>query len=525
MALERIFRPDQLERLIFCGWVIALAVVLLLAVDSLVNAPGKDLSVYVYVAQGILDGETPYLDHWENKGPLTYLITLVGTMLGGSYGIWLLGAAFLLGSTWFAFKVTREAFGAIAALIAITFFLFTFRIVADGGGLTEHYALLFQCSTVFLFFRLCQGRAKCEPLFCAAIGVLGAATFLLRPNLIGVWLAIGLYWALQFWAFHRREVLTWVLWSAAGGLSVLAFAALALAVFGAFGAFWDAAIVYNFAYSDASFINRLGVLRDLRRTLMVVSLPLMAGWGMGLYYQFSGRAKGTSIEHVLPLGLILLPIETILLTTSGYQFNHYYVAMLPAAALTLAFLAKFALGRNTATPLLLVTVLLVPVVYYNLPDYRTSYRSFTRIVEKYVHAGDIITDRYTNVAERVRQMTRPDDTILVWGNQPQIYLQSERDAPTRFFTQFPLINRGYADQSVRDEFELDLLRNKPVIIVDTGDGRLPPLDREARRDWVPKGRRYLESILYQRFFEFIDAEYKAVEEVDGFTVYELRERG
>ena len=525
MALERIFRPGQLERLIFCGWVIALAVVLLLAVDSLVKAPGKDLSVYVYVAQGILDGETPYLDHWENKGPLTYLLTLVGTMLGGSYGIWLLGVAFLLGSTWFAFKFAKEAYGTTAAVLAITLFLFTFRIVADGGGLTEHYALLFQCSTLFLFLRLNQRRAKSEPLVCAAIGALGAATFLLRPNLIGVWLAIGLCWALQFWAFHRREVLTWILWSAAGGLSVLALAALALVVLGAFGAFWDAVIVYNFAYSDASFINRLGVLRDLRRTLMVVSLPLMAGWGMGLYYQFSGRAKGTSFEHVLPLGLILLPVETILLTTSGYQFNHYYVALLPAAALTLAFLAQFALGRSRTVPLLLVVVLLVPVVYYNLPDHRVPYRSFTRIVDKYVHAGDITTDRYTNVAERVRQMTGPNDNILVWGNQPQIYLQSERDAPTRFFTQFPLINRGYADQSVRDEFELAFMRNRPVVIVDTGDGRLPPLNREARRDWVPKGRRYLDPNLYQRFFEFIDAEYKAVEEVDGFTVYEIRERG
>ena len=403
-AIESKYYPARLEKFLFVGWVIAFVLVLVLAVDSLIAAHGKDLSVFIYVAQGIPSGDIPYVDRWDQKGPLTYLLTLVGTLLGGSYGIWLLGAAFLLGSTWFAFKVTREAFGATAALIAITLFLFTFRIVADGGGLTEHYALLFQCSTVFLFLRLNLGRAKCEPLVCAVIGVLGAATFLLRPNLIGVWLAIGLYWALQFWVFHRREVLTWVLWSAAGGLSVLALAALALAVFGAFGAFWDAAIVYNFAYSDASFINRLGVLRDLRRTLMVVSLPLVTGWGMGLYYQFSGRAKGTSFEHVLPLGLILLPIETILLTTSGYQFNHYYVAMLPAAALTLAFLAKFALGRNTATPLLLVTVLLVPVVYYNLPDYRTSYRSFTRIVEKYVHAGDITTDR---IHERSR--ARPPD--------------------------------------------------------------------------------------------------------------------
>ena len=281
-----------------------------------------------------------------------------------------------------------------------------------------------------LFLRLNQGRAKSETLVCAAIGVLGAATFLLKPNLIGVWLAIGLYWALQFWAFHRREAMNWVLWSSVGGLAVLALAAFAFVVVGAFGALWDAVFVYNFKYSDVTLINRLGVLRDLRLTLMMVSLPLMAGWCIGLYYQFTGKAKGTSFEQLLPLSLVLLPLETLLLATSGYKFNHYYIAILPAAALTLAFLAWFITNRSKTAPLLLATLLLIPVVYYNLPDYRVPYRTVTRTVDKYVHPGDITTDRYTNVSERVRQLTTSDDNILVWGNQPQIYLQSGRDAPT-----------------------------------------------------------------------------------------------
>ena len=514
----------RLERALFIGWAIALVVFLILALDSLVTAHGKDLSVYIYVAQGIPSGDIPYVDRWENKGPLTYLLTLLGTTLGGTIGIWLLGAAFLLCSTWFAYKITREAFGATAALLAISLFLFSFRKVADGGGLTEHYALLFQCLAVFLFLRLSRGRAQNQTLICTAIGALGAAAFLLRPNLVGVWIAIGLYWVLQLWFHRRQDTLRWIVWSVVGGLTVIAVMALVFAILGALGAMWDAMIVYNFKYSDAMLINRLGVLRDLRSTLLLVSLPLMAGWCIGLYYQFSGRAKDTSFEHILPLGLILLPLETLLLTTSGYQFNHYYVALLPAAALTLAFLAKFILVRSNTAPLVLATVLLIPVVYYNLPDYRTPYRTLTRIVDKYAHPGEISADRYSNVSERVRRLTGPDDAILVWGNQPQIYLQAKRDAPTRFFTQFPLINRGYADQSVRDEFTSGFINDRPIVIVDTGDGRLPPLNRADRLDWVPVGRRHLDPDLYRRFFEFIDAEYAAIEEVDGFVIYRLMDR-
>ncbi len=512
----------QIELLLRVGWAAAFLIVLVLALDSLIVAHGKDLSVYIYIAQGVADGDIPYLDRWDNKGPLTYLLTFAGTVMGGAYGIWLLGAAFLLSSTWFAFKVTREAYGTTAALLATTLFLFCFRRVADGGGLTEHYAILFQLMALFLFVQLRNGNAKRDAYFCLVIGALGAAAFLLRPNLVGVWLAIGLYWLVQLWIFRHRDILKRMLWSIAGGLVTLTIVAMAFAALGALGALWDAVIVYNFTYSDASFINRLGVLRNLRGALILVSLPLMAGWGIGIWYYLSGRARGTRFEDILPLCLVLLPIETLLLTTSGYGFNHYFVALLPAAALTLAFLAKFVLSRSATAPLLLATVLLIPVVYYNLPDYRTPYRNFTGIVDKYVHAGEIATDRYTNVAEHIRQTTEPDALILVWGNQPQIYLQSDRDAPTRFFTQFPLINRGYAGQAIRDEFTSGIIKVKPAMIVETGDGRLPPLDGAKRREWVPKGRRYLEPDVYQRFFDFIDAEYEAFEEVDGFMIYRLK---
>ncbi len=521
--LESRFYPAALERVLFFGWTFAFSLFLLLAVDSLINPLGKDLSVFVYVAQGLLEGDMPYVDRWDQKGPLTFVLTLIGTILGGSYGIWTLGTAFLLGSTWFVFKVTKEAFGATAALVAGTLFLFSFRRVADGGGLTEHYALLFQCLTLFLFLRVSQGRTGGDRIALVAIGALGAAAFLLRPNLIGVWLTIGLYWTLQIWAFQRREALRWIVWSAAGGLAVLGLTAIVIASLGAFGAMWDAVIVYNFTYSDALFINRLGVLRDLRGALILISLPLMAGWGIGLYYYFTGRAKGTRFEDVLPLTLFLLPIETLLLTTSGYGFNHYFVALLPAAGLTLAFLTKFLLSRSTVAPLLLATLLLVPIVYYNLPDYRVPIRTVERIVDKYSNAADITTDRYTTVAQRVRQLTEPEDQILVWGNQPQVYLQSQRDALTRFFTQFPLINRRYADEGVRREFISGFIGERPMIVVETGDGRLPPLDSTERADWIPKGRRYMDPGLYPQFFEFFDTNYQPIEVVDGFTIYELKD--
>ena len=102
------------------------------------------------------------------------------------------------------------------------------------------------------------------------IGALGAGAFLLKGNLIGVWLAIGLYWII------RRDIaLRWIAWSV-GGIAVLLAVSIVFAIFGAWSALWDAVIVYNFAYIDASLGDRVEVLGEMRRRLVIISLPLAA---------------------------------------------------------------------------------------------------------------------------------------------------------------------------------------------------------------------------------------------------------
>ena len=357
-------------------------------------------------------------------------------------------------------------------------------------------------------------------LLCLAIGALGAAAFLLRANLVGVWLAIGAYWMAQ----PSKNKMRPLLWAVAGGAAILFCAALVMAITGMWGAFWSAAIVYNFGYSDASFFNRLGVWRDLRGEMLLLSLPLAAGWFSGLYYRLSGKAGRKRFEGLLSLLLILCPIELVLVTASGYQFNHYYLALLPAFTLIIAFLVWFVVDQRLVAPVFLAAVLLISVIYYSVPS-RGIATGLTAKIDKYANIGEVASSgHYANVAQRVQQATKPGDLILSWGNQPAVYVLSEREAPTRFFTQFPLINLNYENEEIRNEFISDVLNNRPAIIIDTGDRRLPPLDVAERREWVPSGRRYLEADSYQAFFDFVKAEYEVVEEVDGSKLYGLRRR-
>ena len=273
-------RADVLRSI---GWAIVVVFLLVIALDSLVGMPGRDSGVFIYVGQGLLDGEIPYLDRWDHKGPLLYVLNAAGWLVGRVPGIWLLGSLFLVSSAWFAFRITKEAFGATAALVSLAMFLIFFPKFAQGGNLTEHYALLFQFSTLLLFLRIEQRRRSNDIWPALAIGMLGAGAFLLRPNLIGVWLAIGLYWMIR-----RGAALRWIAWSIVGGLSALLIVSIVFALFGGWSALWDASIAYNFAYIDTSLKDRLKALVDLRRDMLLLSLPFVASWCMGLYYCIKG---------------------------------------------------------------------------------------------------------------------------------------------------------------------------------------------------------------------------------------------
>lgn len=494
-------------------WAAAIAVLLVVAIDSTIATPLRDQGVFIYVAEGLLDGEIPYLDRWDHKGPLIYLLYAVGLLVAGIPGIWLVGGVFLTGAAWFAFITTRKAFGVTAALIASAIFLIHFNEFSDGGNFTEHYALLFQFLALFLFLRLTgeSGRGTGLPL---VIGILGAGAFLLRANLIGVWLAIGLYWIIR-----RGIAFRWTAWSTVGGIAVLLVVLFSFVVLGAWSTLWDAMIVYNFAYVDASLGDRVNTLTDMREELRILSLPLAAAWIAGLYYWLSGRTRSRAFEHLLPVAVILGPIEVALIALSGYRWDHYYLAILPVSTVLIAFLVRFLTEQQFAALTLVSAALLLGILYYSVP-----YRHVFGLLDKYSHFGAIaLSVRGDPVADRIEEETRPDDSILVWGAETQIYSRSERDAPTRFFYQFPLVKLGYANQTNRNEFIDDVIDNAPAIIVDTKNSLLAPLDPVARRDWRPTDKRYLhDPSTFKRFFDFVDTEYEVLDKVSGRTLYRLK---
>ena len=251
--------PERPHVSFVIAWVAIIAALIVMAVVLSLSPPtGRDASAFAYVGEGILAGEVPYLDRWDHKGPVTYVIYAVGLLAPGWWGVWSINLAFLFCSVWLAFKIIDRQFGTTAALFSVATLLIYVMTLGSRLGLTEHYALLFQFLALFLFLRAEKSGGP-KAWECFAISVLGALSFFLRANLIGVWLAIGIFWTVR-WPETRLRIF----WSAIGGLSVLVAVSIVFLSLGAWTEFWDATIVYNLIHSDATLSDRI------RATMLLV---------------------------------------------------------------------------------------------------------------------------------------------------------------------------------------------------------------------------------------------------------------
>ncbi len=510
-----------INRLLGAGWVIVLAYLLILAVDSFVTDCTGDSCIFIYVAKGILQGDIPYLDRWDHKGPLLYFLNSIGLIIHEGFGGLLIQALFLLGTCYFAFAALRNSFGAVPALLALALFLAFFTKFNLPGNFTEQYGLLFQFLTLYLFVRSeDQAKPNISPPHFASlhlgIGALGAASFLLRPNLVALWIVIGLYWL-----FVRGNSLRKLAWAVFGGGSVLITVAMLFLYLGAWNALWDAVIVFNLAHSGASLQERLGVVQFLLTQMLPISLLVIASWFLGISCLIRARVQVERFKGLLIVALILLPLEVVSLSLSGFEYRHYFLTALPVSMLLLALFVRFVLEQRLIAPSLVSVALLIGAAYYASP-----HLNFERISNKYGQNGMSVIQKDSPIAVRLRDLiqgaTAPDDTILAWGKGAWIYLLSDRDAPTRFFYDVPLTKPNYTNQSMRDEFFSDVKEQIPRLIIDMRHSRLPPLAPAERESWRSTGRYQHDPADFQPFFDFVDANYLAVDSTPPFIIYALR---
>jgi hypothetical protein len=173
---------------------------------------------------------------------------------------------------------------------------------------------------------------------------------------------------------------------------------------------------------------------------------------------------------------------------AGFRFfGHYYLQLVPP----LALIGAMGLPTVLRQWRLAVAGLAVPVVAMWVFGFSPP------------NARGIIP--YRDVADRVRDLTTPEDRIFVWGEYPEIYWAANREPATRFIhTGFITGNSGGRDAAAVEASDgvpgawaflaADIAATPPDLIVDTGPASIRHSDLHPLEEtflWDEIVRHYL----------------------------------
>ena len=131
---------------IFPYFTIASGILLLLFQSTFAPRAGKapllDSSVYMYTGWMMKQGFLPYLNVWDNKGPVFYLMEMLG-ISGGTLTLWLFEGLLLFIAFVFCYKMFKLYVNKNIAIVSTLFLLLSMVFVFDRGNLVEEFALPF----------------------------------------------------------------------------------------------------------------------------------------------------------------------------------------------------------------------------------------------------------------------------------------------------------------------------------------------------------------------------------------------
>lgn len=449
------------------------------------RVPAEDAGVFFYAAQRLLEGGAPYRDVWDHKPPGVYFVDALGLALGGALGVWIVQLAFVAVAALVGWHALRAAFGDAPALVgSIAWLVAVPRLFLEDARQTsfvELYALPLQFGALALLGSGAPTRSRA-----LSIGVLGGAAFLLKPTLVGIWIAIVLVMVLA-----KRRAAAWIVLGAA--VPVVAVAAWAFAL-GISGEMVDQALVYNRVYAAFAPIgDRLdAIATGLRLTLPSgLAAIAVASW---VYAMAARRPRAPLVAVVL----VAFPLE-LLLATTGRGYHYYFLAWLPTMAVLAAFAAaevRSRLGARAAIAVLAVATLVM-----------SAQPIFLVVRLAAIRDDGAIRAAAADITAR----TRNDDAVLVWGSHTEVLVLAGRLSPTRYVYQYAVLaTRGYATPAKVDDLLGDIERRRPMLIVDASADSFvtPPLDRAGFRAWTSPEAQYASQPETERIIAFVESGYE-----------------
>ena len=444
----KIEKKTSFTNVVFC-------ICLALAVSTLFRlfpgnnrVPAEDSSVFLYIGKRMTEGKIPYRDLFDHKGPVLYLVEYLGIKISKTdyTGVWLLEVLNILITIVFMRKLGRvisDKNSSVYLAVLLCAGVCGWKIW-QGGNFTEEYALPWITLAAVIFFAFFKtGIYRRREIVLLGVGF--AVVFLLRANMIAIWVSL-MPLALFFLIREKRfsDIIQCLVLFLLGIMIVMLPVFIYSLQTKSAEAMWRNYILFNISYTAgiSSAIERLRLVLYFCKILWPGVFAIIAT------LLFHPEKK------TLWANLFFFIISLWFVTMSGRGYYHYAIILLPTFVLPSTVLFdmtdRLLSGKNiTASScqpwIIMISFFAILVAAF---IYRTT-------------SSGAVMD--SPLVKYIQEQTSADDDVLILGNSCWYYLMTDRKTDNYYFYQLPPaeisleIYNGFLDELTRHPSRLIVL--------------------------------------------------------------------
>ena len=286
-----------------------------------------DSSVYKVIGRGWVDGLVPYVDLWDQKGPLIYFINAVGYWIAGSdIGVWLVQCGFAFVSLLLAYRFFRTSMSTLMSIMFVLLVMVSLIQTYNCGNNVEEYNIPFLMASLFGAYSWADkvqtsGEVDHSPWLAAIYGITFAVAAAMRlTNALGVAFAMLVIIFMLIRHGQWKNLLSNALWFMGAFVAGLLPFVIYYAAKNALPDLWFGAIGFNLNYAQAS--NTPTTIIDWCRHIRFnLNGYLAIVFGIVLILCTKRKLIGAMF--------VLSPLPLVLWIVYGLGFLHYSMLLLP----------------------------------------------------------------------------------------------------------------------------------------------------------------------------------------------------
>ena len=157
-----------------------------ISVSPLALFEGYDSCVFKQMGLAILQGKTPYVDLFDHKGPILYLVNALGLWIGGRWGLFSLCVLNFTFVLYYWKKIACLYVSDVASIFVILLTIAMYITIMDEGNLTEDWSLLPLSYSLYLSLWMQKDGHIPSKMESYLIGVSAGVILFIRANNVAV---------------------------------------------------------------------------------------------------------------------------------------------------------------------------------------------------------------------------------------------------------------------------------------------------------------------------------------------------